>query len=120
MSKHFTPLLLAISVLASGLSILETSCNPYVLAMGSEETAVRRLNLAQTINPIGCLLGLFVAKVLILGNLNPAEAAVRKTWDAAKAHEVMSHELFWLALPYAVMVAVALAMTIALLVRRME
>jgi len=119
MSKHFTPLLLAISVLASGLSILETSCNPYVLAMGSEDTAVRRLNLAQTINPIGCLLGLFVAKVLILGNLNPAEAAVRKTWDAAKAHQVMTHELFWLALPYAVMVAVALAMTIALLMRRM-
>ena len=119
MSKHFTPLLLAISVLASGLSILETSCNPYVLAMGSEETAVRRLNLAQTINPIGCLLGLFVAKVLILGNLNPAEAAVRKTWDAATAHQVMTHELFWLALPYGVMVAVALAMTIALLIRRM-
>jgi FHS family L-fucose permease-like MFS transporter len=119
MSKNFTPLLLAISVMASGLSILETSCNPYVLAMGSEETAVRRLNLAQTINPIGCLLGLFVAKVLILGNLNPAEAAVRQTWDAAKVHEVMTHELFWLALPYAVMVVVALSMTITLLVRRM-
>lgn len=119
MSKHFTPLLAAISVLASGLSILETSCNPYVLAMGSEETAVRRLNLAQTINPIGCLLGLFVAKVLILGHLDRAEAAVRKTWDAAKAHDVMTHELFWLALPYAVMVVVALTMTITLLVRRM-
>jgi FHS family L-fucose permease-like MFS transporter len=119
MSKEFTPLLVAISVLASGLSILETSCNPYVLAMGPEETAVRRLNLAQTINPIGCLLGLFVAKVLILGNLNPAEAAERAAWDNEKAHDVMTHELFWLALPYAVMVAVALAMTISLLVRRM-
>ena len=119
MSKNFSPLLLAISVLASGLSILETSCNPYVLAMGSEETAVRRLNLAQTLNPIGCLLGLFVAKVIILGNLNPAEAAVRRTWDAATASKVMTHELFWLALPYAVMVAVALAMTIFLLVRHM-
>jgi len=119
MSKNFSPLLLAISVLACGLSILETSCNPYVLSMGSEETAVRRLNLAQTLNPIGCLFGLFVAKVLILGNLNPAEAAVRKTWDAATASKVMTHELFWLALPYTVMVAIALAMTIALLVRRM-
>ena len=118
-SKLFTPLLLAISVLASGLSILETSCNPYVIAMGPEETAVRRLNLAQTINPIGCLLGLFVAKVLILGNLNPAEAVVRKTWDAAMAHKVMEHELFWLALPYGVMVIVTLLMIIALLVNRM-
>jgi FHS family L-fucose permease-like MFS transporter len=119
MSKNFTPLLLAISVLASGLSILETSCNPYVIAMGSEETAVRRLNLAQTINPIGCLLGLFVAKVLILGNLDPAEAAVRKTWTAEQAHKVMTHELFWLALPYAVMVLVTIGMMIALFIRRM-
>lgn len=118
-SKDFTPLLLAISVLASGLSILETSCNPYVIAMGPEETAVSRLNLAQTINPIGCLLGLFVAKVLILGNLNPAEADVRKTWDAAMAHQVMTHELFWLALPYGVMVVVTIGMITALWVRRM-
>ncbi len=118
-SQIFTPLLLTISVMASGLSILETSCNPYVLAMGPEETAVRRLNLAQTLNPVGCLLGLFVAKVLILGNLNPAEASERATWTKDMADKVMTHELFWLALPYAVMVAVTLAMTIALLMRRM-
>lgn len=118
-SKDFTPLLLSISVLASGLSILETSCNPYVIAMGPEETAVSRLNLAQTINPIGCLLGLFVAKVLILGNLNPAEADVRRTWDAAMAHKVMTHELFWLAIPYGVMVIVTIVMIATLWIKRM-
>jgi FHS family L-fucose permease-like MFS transporter len=118
-SQVFTPLLVTIGVMASGLSILETSCNPYVLAMGSEETAVRRLNLAQTLNPVGCLLGLFVAKVLILGNLNPAEAAERATWTKDMADKVMTHELYWLALPYAVMVAVTVAMTVALLMRRM-
>jgi MFS transporter, FHS family, L-fucose permease len=118
-SKIFSPLLLAISVLACGLSILETSCNPYVIAMGAQETAVRRLNLAQTINPVGCLLGLFVARVLILGNLNPAEADLRKTWDAATAHNVMSHELFWLAIPYAVVVIVTILMITTLFVKRM-
>lgn len=118
-SHVFSPLLVTIAVMASGLSILETSCNPYVLAMGSEATAVRRLNLAQTMNPVGCLLGLFIAKVLILGNLNPAEAAERATWTADMATKVKSHELFWLALPYAVMVAVTLTMTVALLMRKM-
>ena len=115
----FSPLLMAICVLASGLSMLETSCNPYVIAMGSEETAVRRLNLAQTINPIGCLVGLFVAKVLILGNLNAAEAEVRKTWDAATAQQVMTHELFWLAIPYGITVLVTIAMIITMCVKRM-
>src|SRR4028119_575593 len=52
---HF---LAALFVLASGLSILETSCNPYVLALGSEATATRRLNLAQAFNPVGANLGL--------------------------------------------------------------
>ncbi|MEI8038198.1 MAG: L-fucose:H+ symporter permease [Verrucomicrobiota bacterium] len=118
-SQIFTPLLMTIAVMASGLSILETSCNPYVLAMGPEATAVRRLNLAQTFNPVGCLLGLFVAKVLILGNLNPAEAAERASWTKDAAAKVMTHELFWLALPYAVMVAVTVTMTVALLMRKM-
>lgn len=118
-SHAFEPLLLTIAVMASGLSILETSCNPYVLAMGAEESAVRRLNLAQTLNPVGCLLGLFVAKVLILGNLNPAEAAERATWAAEKAAQVRTHELFWLALPYAVMVAVTVVMIVILKARRM-
>lgn len=118
-SMSFSPLLMAICVLASGLSILETSCNPYVIAMGPEETAVRRLNLAQTVNPVGCLVGLFVAKVLILGNLNAAEAEVRKTWDAATAQQVMTHELFWLAIPYGITVLVTVLMIITMCVKRM-
>jgi len=115
----FSPFLITIGVMACGLSVLETSCNPYVLAMGSEETAVRRLNLAQTINPIGCLAGLFIAKVLILSNLNPAEAAERATWTAEQKSKVLTHELFYLALPYAILVTVVIAIIITLLIRKM-
>lgn len=118
-SHVYTPILIAIGVMASGNSVLETSCNPYVLSMGSEESAVRRLNLAQTVNPIGCLLGLVIAKYLILANLNPAEAAERKLWSADKAHEVLTHELFWLAIPYGAMVLVTVALVVLLLIRRM-
>jgi FHS family L-fucose permease-like MFS transporter len=118
-SHVYTPILIAIAMMACGNSVLETSCNPYVLSMGSEESAVRRLNLAQTVNPIGCLLGLVIAKYLILANLNPAEAAERKLWSADKAHEVLTHELFWLAIPYGAMVLVTVAMVIFLLTRRM-
>jgi MFS transporter, FHS family, L-fucose permease len=118
-SHIYTPILIAIAVMASGNSVLETSCNPYVLAMGPEASAVRRLNLAQTVNPIGCLLGLVIAKYLILANLNPAEAAERKLWSAEKAHNVLTHELFWLAIPYGAMVLVTVGMVIFLLTRRM-
>jgi hypothetical protein len=43
--------LLALFAMAAGCSILETSANPYVLSLGPEETATRRLNFAQAFNP---------------------------------------------------------------------
>ena len=45
--QSFDIYLVAIFVLAGGLSILETTCNPFVLSMGSQETSVRRLTFAQ-------------------------------------------------------------------------
>ena len=42
----YYPFLVAYFILTCGLSFLETSCNPYILTMGSEETATRRLNMA--------------------------------------------------------------------------
>ena len=48
--------LIAYFIMTCGLSFLETSCNPYILTMGSEETATRRLNMAQCFNPCGSII----------------------------------------------------------------
>lgn len=72
--------LCSIFVYASGCSILETTCNPFVLAMGPEETAVRRLNFAQQFNPVGCLIGLLVAKFVIFDNIENAPADTKIIW----------------------------------------
>jgi MFS transporter, FHS family, L-fucose permease len=58
--------LFALFVLAAGLSILETSANPFVIAMGSEGSATQRLNLAQASNPVGANIGVLLGAVLIL------------------------------------------------------
>jgi MFS transporter, FHS family, L-fucose permease len=68
--------LLALFVLAAGLSILETSANPFVIAMGAESTATRRLNLAQAFNPIGANIGVLMGAVLILPALTPEASKV--------------------------------------------
>lgn len=60
-SGNYYPFLLAYFILTCGLSFLETSANPYILTMGPEETATRRLNLAQSFNPLGSLAGMYVA-----------------------------------------------------------
>ncbi len=63
--------LVALFALAAGLSILETSANPFVIAMGKESTATQRLNLAQSFNPIGANIGVLMGAIFILPALTP-------------------------------------------------
>lgn len=71
LSLTFWTFLLAFWVLASGLSILETNTNPYVLALGPPQTATRRLNLAQAFNPLGSVIGILLCATFIMENLQP-------------------------------------------------
>jgi len=61
--------LISLYILTFGLAFLETTANPFILSMGSKETATRRLNLAQSFNPLGSLAGMLVAKEFILAKL---------------------------------------------------
>ncbi|MDX2080665.1 MAG: L-fucose:H+ symporter permease [Terrimicrobiaceae bacterium] len=79
----FWAFLLAYFIMTCGLSFLETSANPYILAMGDEKTATRRLNFAQAFNPMGSLTGMFVAKDFILARLDPADEARRQALQSA-------------------------------------
>ena len=56
-------------VLACGLGILETNANPYILAIGSKDTATRRLNFAQSFNPVGSVIGILLCQILIMARL---------------------------------------------------
>ena len=62
--------LIAIYIMASGCSVLETTANPYIMSMGSPETATRRLNIAQAFNPIGSIAGILVSKYFILSDIS--------------------------------------------------
>ena len=62
--------LVAIYIMASGCSVLETTANPYIMSMGSPETATWRLNIAQSFNPIGSILGILVSKYFILQDIS--------------------------------------------------
>ena len=62
--------LVALFAIAAGCSILETSANPFVLSLGPESTATRRLNFAQAFNPVGTNIGVLLAATLILPKLS--------------------------------------------------
>lgn len=98
MQYHY--FLAALFILAAGLSILETSANPFVMAMGPIENATRRLNLAQAFNPVGTNIGVFLAATLILPNLHIAEAADRAMMADEVLRDVQAGELNAVMIPY--------------------
>ena len=96
----FAPFLLAYFVMTCGLSFLETSCNPYVYCMGSEETATRRLNLAQAFNPLGVLAGSYVAMHYIQARMSPITSNERLALSDEQFEAVKQHDLSVLIQPY--------------------
>ena len=114
----FAPFLLAYFILTCGLSFLETTANPYILLMGDRETATRRLNLAQSFNPIGSLAGMFVAMQFIQTRLSPLDTAQRATLDDAAFEALKQSDLAVLVRPYALLGVVILALLAVMLLVR--
>ena len=89
--QEFSFFCISLYVLTFGLAFLETTSNPYILSLGTPETATRRLNLAQSFNPIGSLCGMFVVIALFVksGNGTKVEKAeepkvkdsLRRLWN---------------------------------------
>ncbi len=106
--------LLAYFILTCGLSFLETSCNPYILSMGTEETSTRRLNLAQSFNPMGSLLGMYVAMNFIQARMNPLGTAERATLSDEEFNLLKESDLSVLITPYLIIAAVIAVMFIVI------
>lgn len=119
LSGCYYPFLAAYFILTCGLSFLETSANPYILSMGPEETATRRLNLAQSFNPMGSLLGMFVAMNYIQARLDPMDTVERAALPPGEFEAVKSSDLSVLIAPYLVIGVVITAMLIVFFITRM-
>ena len=119
LTGDYHPFLLAYFIMTCGLSFLETSCNPYILSMGREETATRRLNLAQAFNPIGSLMGMYVAMNFIQNKLNPMDTAERAQLGQAEFEAIRDSDLSVLIAPYLTVGIVILMMFVVIMVARM-
>ncbi len=79
MIGSFGVFLTALFVIGCGLAVLETAANPYATELGSRETAASRLNLAQSFNGLGCILG----PVLVGGFLFSGDGESSVAWPYA-------------------------------------
>jgi FHS family L-fucose permease-like MFS transporter len=65
--RTFIPFLVALFILACGLAFLETAANPYSIALGAPETSARRINISQSFNGLGWILGPLIGGLFIFG-----------------------------------------------------
>ena len=119
MTGMYYPFLAAYFILTCGLSFLETSCNPYILSMGTEETSTRRLNLAQCFNPMGSLCGMYVAMNFIQAKLNPASTEERALLSDQDFAAMRDSDLGVLITPYLIIGAVIALMFIVIFFTKM-
>jgi len=117
--------LAALYILTFGLAFLETTANPYILSMGSEETATQRLNLAQAFNPMGALAGLFVAKTYILNSLQSSatdesgKVYLFDSLDESAKTAIRSNDLMVIRDPYVFLGVVVLAILVVIALAKM-
>ena len=110
--------LAALFVLAAGMSILETSANPFVIAMGPEESATQRLNLAQAFNPVGANIGVLLGAVLILPELTPE--ASKTIMSAAELEASQEDDLALVLGPYLGIAFVLILIWLLIAFRKIE
>ena len=116
--------LVSLYILTFGLAFLETTANPYILSMGDEKTATRRLNLAQSFNPVGSLFGMFVASSFILTALesdvrNEAGDLVFNTLSTAEKAAIRTNDLAIIRDPYVILGFVVILMFIIIAISKM-
>ncbi|MFO7668413.1 MAG: L-fucose:H+ symporter permease [Bacteroidales bacterium] len=115
----FLMFLFAILILFAGLSILETSTNSYVCAIGPEKTATQRLNFAQSFNPFGAITGVVISQVFILSRLNTLSASERSALPAVELTRIQGVELNAVTMTYVAIGLVMILLTMAIYFTKM-
>ena len=91
--------LLALIVLAAGITCLQVAANPYVTVLGNPATASSRLNLTQAFNSLGTFLAPFFGGLLILTAAPKTIEEIRALApDALRAYRL--HEAATVKMPY--------------------
>ncbi len=122
--QQFSYFCLSLYILTFGLAFLETTANPFILSLGSRETATRRLNLAQAFNPVGSLCGMAVASFVVLPDLlsdvrDDAGNIIFPTLSASEQASIRLHDLAVIRDPYVAIGLVVLAMLIIIALTKM-
>ena len=118
-TEQFWFFCLGLYILTFGLAFLETTANPYILAMGPPETATQRLNLAQAFNPLGLIAGLLIAQQFVLKKLQSDDIENYSMLSEAKKTLIRTSDLLVIRDPYVILGLVIMAVFILIAIYKM-
>ena len=118
-TEQFWFFCLGLYVLTFGLAFLETAANPYALSMGAKETATQRLNLAQAFNPVGLILGLFVAQQYVLKKLQSDDITDFSALDEVSKTLIKTTDLMVIRDPYVILGVVIIGVLVLFTLSKM-
>lgn len=104
-------------VIASGLSFLETSANPLMTVLGPPEDATRRLNFAQSFNPLGSIAGVVIGREFIFNGVEHTPQQLAAMAPAAR-HAYFASQAHTVQIPYLVIACVVIAFALLIAVVR--
>ncbi|MDH5397104.1 MAG: L-fucose:H+ symporter permease [Cyclobacteriaceae bacterium] len=117
-TMQFSHFLMAFYIFAGGCAILETAVAPYIVAMGPDDSATRRINLAQAFNPIGSIAGIFLGQKIILAGLDKADQTARAAMGSDQLQMIQEKELANVSTAYLIVGVVGIALAVAMIMRR--
>ncbi|MGA7157456.1 MAG: L-fucose:H+ symporter permease [Acidobacteriaceae bacterium] len=116
--NRYSFFLLALFVIASGLSFLETASNPFITQLGDASTAARRLNLAQAFNPLGSITGALIGTVFIFSGVDLAPRQVAALEAQHRYGAYLHTETMRVVAPYLILGAVTFTMLVLIAATR--
>ncbi len=111
--------LVCLVILFAGLSVLETSANSYVCAIGAEATATQRLNFAQSFNPFGAITAVVISQSFVLSQLNVKTAEERSELPRQELASIQAGEIDAVTMAYLVMGLLMICVFLAILLTKM-
>ena len=111
-AQRFGFFLIALFVMASGLSFLETASNPFIAQLGDPASSERRLNFSQAFNPLGNITAALVGTAFILSGVELSKADIADRIADHTYQSYLQFETLRVVQPYLVIAAVALVWAI--------
>ena len=114
-TRQFNFFLVALFIIATGLTLLETAANPYITVLGDEESATQRLNFAQSFNGLAAFLAPLAGGAFILSGRN-VSATEQQAMSTGQFQTYLQEEASSVQIPFLIIGGIVLL--VALLISR--